>query len=187
MLLWEVLIILSHLTFWERWNWGPTYLYHYYDLFISFLDLFVISFVGNPFYMYLCTIMLYFSEYIYNIWEKLQKIIYICFYQIKNKKWKSLSLSNSLRPNGLYSPWNSPGQTTGVDSLFLLQGIFPTQGLNPGLRHCRWIPYQLSHKGSPLSDWSFIKMTHWKGKSLVKEKIDHQYNKLILFSFCQLV
>ena len=30
----------------------------------------------------------------------------------------------------------------------LLQGIFPTQGSNPGLRHCRWILYQLSHQGS---------------------------------------
>ena len=36
-------------------------------------------------------------------------------------------MSNSLRPNGLYSPWNSPGQNTGVGSLSLLQGIFPTQ------------------------------------------------------------
>jgi len=47
------------------------------------------------------------------------------------------------------SPWNSPSQNTGVSSLSLLQGIFPTQGLNPGLPHCRQILYQLSHKGSP--------------------------------------
>ena len=47
------------------------------------------------------------------------------------------------------SPWNSPGQNTGVGSFSLLQGIFPTQGWNPGLLHCRWILYQLSHKGSP--------------------------------------
>ena len=53
-------------------------------------------------------------------------------------------MSDSLR---LYSPWNSPGQNTGVGNL--LQGIFPTQGSNPDLLHCRWIPYQLSHKGSP--------------------------------------
>ena len=58
-------------------------------------------------------------------------------------------VSNSLRPHGLYSPWNSPGQNTGVASLSLLQGIFPTQGLNPGLLHCRQILYQLSHKRSP--------------------------------------
>ena len=39
-------------------------------------------------------------------------------------------------------------------SLSLLQGIFPTKGLNPSLPHCRWIPYQLSHKGSPrILEW----------------------------------
>ena len=60
-------------------------------------------------------------------------------------------VSDSLWPRGLYSPWNSPGQNTGVGSLSLLQGIFPTQGSNLGLLHCRWILYQLSHQGSPLS------------------------------------
>ena len=35
-----------------------------------------------------------------------------------------------------------------MGSLSLLQGIFPTQGSNPGLLHCKWILYQLSHKGS---------------------------------------
>ena len=58
-------------------------------------------------------------------------------------------MSNSLWPHGLYSPWHCPGQNTGVGSLTLLQGILPTQGLNPGLPHCRLILYQLSHKGSP--------------------------------------
>ena len=51
-------------------------------------------------------------------------------------------VSDSLWPHGLYSPWNSPGQNTGVGSLSLLQGIFPTQGSNPGLPHCRWFLYQ---------------------------------------------
>ena len=45
-------------------------------------------------------------------------------------------------------PRNSPSQNTGVSSLSFLQGIFLTQGSNPGLLHCRWILYQLSHKGS---------------------------------------
>ena len=58
-------------------------------------------------------------------------------------------VSDSLRPQGLYSPWNSPGQNTGVGSLSLLQWIIPTQGLNPGLPHSRRILYELSHKGSP--------------------------------------
>ena len=52
---------------------------------------------------------------------------------------------DSLWPHGLYSPWNSPGQNTQVGGLSLLQGIFPTQGPNPGLLHCRWILYQLNH------------------------------------------
>ena len=58
-------------------------------------------------------------------------------------------MSDSLWSHGLYNPWNLPGQNTGVGSLSLLQGIFPTQGLNPDLSHCRWILYQLSYKGSP--------------------------------------
>ena len=58
-------------------------------------------------------------------------------------------MSDSLQSHGLYSQWNSPGQNTGVGRLSLLQGIFPTQGLNPGLPHCRQFLYQLSHKGSP--------------------------------------
>ena len=63
-------------------------------------------------------------------------------------------VSNSLRPHGLYSPWNFLGQNTGVGSRSLLQGILPTQGSNPGLPHCRGILYQLSHKGSPrILEW----------------------------------
>ena len=58
-------------------------------------------------------------------------------------------MSDSLWPHGLYSPWNSPGQNIAVGSLSLLQGIFPTQGSNPGLPHCRRILYRLSPKGSP--------------------------------------
>ena len=58
-------------------------------------------------------------------------------------------LSDSIRPHGQYSPWDSPGQNPGVGSLSLLQGSFPTQGLNPSLPHCRRILYQLSYQGSP--------------------------------------
>ena len=57
-------------------------------------------------------------------------------------------------PMGLYSPWNSLGQNTGVDSLSLLLLIFPTQGSNPGPPHHRQILYQPSHKGSPrILEW----------------------------------
>ena len=65
-------------------------------------------------------------------------------------KWKSRSvLYGSLWPHGLHRPWNSSGQNTGVGSLSLPQGIFPTQGSNPCLLHCRRILYQLSHRGRP--------------------------------------
>jgi len=57
-------------------------------------------------------------------------------------------VSNSLQPHVLYSPLNSPSQNTAVGSLSLFQGIFPTQGSNPGLLYYRQILYQLSHKGS---------------------------------------
>ena len=71
-----------------------------------------------------------------------------------SKSGSCSAMSDSSWPHGLYSPWNSPGQNTGEGRLFLLQGIFPTQGLNPGLPHCRWILFQLSHKGSPrILEW----------------------------------
>ena len=69
--------------------------------------------------------------------------------QIQSENESHSVLSDSLQPHGLYSPWNSPGQNTGVGSPSPLQGILPTQGLNPGLPHCGQILYQLSHQGSP--------------------------------------
>ena len=68
--------------------------------------------------------------------------------KVNNEACESESHSvvfNSLWRHGLSSPWNSPGQNTGVGSPSLLQGIFPTQGSNPGLPHCRRILYPLSH------------------------------------------
>ena len=68
---------------------------------------------------------------------------------VKSESESRSVVSDSWWPHGLYSPWNSPGQNTGVGSLSLLQGIFPTQGSNTGLLHCRWILYHLTNKGSP--------------------------------------
>ena len=61
-------------------------------------------------------------------------------------KWNESGsiMFNSLWSHGLYSSWNSPGQNTGVGSLSLLQGIFPTQWSNPGHPLCRCILYHLS-------------------------------------------
>ena len=53
-----------------------------------------------------------------------------------------LVVSDSLRPHGLYSPWNSPGQNTGVGSHSLLQEIFPTQGSNPGVAQVNSLPIE---------------------------------------------
>ena len=54
-----------------------------------------------------------------------------------------------MQPVRLLCPWDFPGKNTGVGCHFLLHRIFPTQGLNLGLLHCRWILYHLNHQGSP--------------------------------------
>ena len=68
-------------------------------------------------------------------------------------------VSNSSQPHGLQSPWNSPGQNTGVGSLSLLQQIFPTEESNWGLLYCRQILYQLSYQGSPHNGRGTIKLS----------------------------
>ena len=78
-------------------------------------------------------------------------------YYVFNITVKSVSYSvvlDSLRPNGLWPAkllclWIYPNKNIGISCLFLLPGIFPTQGSNPGLPHYRRILYQMSHKGSP--------------------------------------
>ena len=60
----------------------------------------------------------------------------------------------------LLCPWNSPGKNIGVGCPALLQGIFLTQGLNPGLLHCRQILYHLSHQGSPIYSIKVI-LKYW--------------------------
>ena len=79
------------------------------------------------------------------------------------EKWKQSCsvVSDSLPPHGLYPtrllcPWDSPGKNTRVGCHFLVQGIFPTQGWNSGLLHCRQILYCLSHQRTN-SEMKFIK------------------------------
>ena len=74
-------------------------------------------------------------------------------------------MSDSLQPHGLwpvrlFSLWDSPGKNSGVGCHALLQGIFPTQGLNPCLPHCRRILYCLSYQGSP-----WLSLLHHKNLS----------------------
>ena len=63
--------------------------------------------------------------------------------------WKSLSLVRFFGTPGTIQSMEFSRQNSGVHSLSLLQGIFPTQGLNPGLQHCRQTLYQLSYQGKP--------------------------------------
>ena len=99
-------------------------------------------------------------------------------------------VSNCLQPRGRYSPWKSPGQKTGVGCFPLLQGIFSTQGSNPGLPHCRWILYQLSHKGSlDLNDtllwhlWSSAPLSGLVNLPNLCSKILSQDSKIITWIF----
>ena len=80
--------------------------------------------------------------------------------------------SDSLWPHQLYGPWSPPGQNTGVGSLSLLQGIFLTQGSNPGLpvfqadslpgepqgtpRILEWVAYPFSSRSSQLRNWTRV-------------------------------
>ena len=83
----------------------------------------------------------------YNIIQSNSEILFILSLKVK-------AVFDSLLPHGLYSPLNSPGQKTGVGTLSLLQGIFPTRGLNQSLPPWGQILYQLRHKGSPrILEW----------------------------------
>ena len=72
---------------------------------------------------------------------------------LKKQKLSHSVLFNSLQPHGLQPtrllrPWDFPDKSTGVGCSFLLQRIFPTKGLNPGLLHFKQTLYHLSHQGN---------------------------------------
>ena len=74
----------------------------------------------------------------------------LCCAVIVSQSCPSLCDPMDCSPPGSSVHRDSPGKNTGVDCHALLQGIFPTQGLDPGLPHCRWILYHLSHQGKPI-------------------------------------
>ena len=93
----------------------------------------------------------------------------------------SFASPRTVQPTRLLCPWDSPGKSTGVGCRFLLQGIFLTQGSNPGLVHYRRTLYRLSHQGGPsfcctttsishISKWvhvskiKWVKSLKWKSK-----------------------
>ena len=103
-------------------------------------------------------------------WTQVSSIVGRCFTLWTTREvLKKISKRKSLSCVSLFvTPWTSPGQNTGMSSLSLLQEIFSTQGLNPGLLHCRQILYQLSQKGSPTGIWGrflvwncLLRESHW--------------------------
>ena len=80
---------------------------------------------------------------------ELYTYVYACVRAKLLQSCRALCSPMDCSPPGSSVHGNSPGKNTTVGYHVLLQGIFPTQGLNPGLPHCRQILYQLSHQGSP--------------------------------------
>ena len=71
--------------------------------------------------------------------------VYVCVCVCFSRSVMSNSLGpHGLQPDRLFCPWDSPGKNTGVGNHALLQGIFPTQGLNLGHLCCRQILYHLT-------------------------------------------
>ena len=131
-------------------------------------------------------------EYIAHSWnDRITILIYTIFSPIEHWKSGNAQLSQGDTPafhlewsrnafsmsHGLQSPWSSPGQNTGVGSLSLLQGVFPTHRSNSGLPHYKQILYPLSHQGSPRRvDWVAYHFSsrssqprNWTGVSAVAE------------------
>ena len=97
------------------------------------------------------------------------------------KEWSHSVVYDSATPwpARLFRPWDFPGKNTGVGCHFLLQGIFPTQGSNLGLLHCRQTLHHLSHQESHnervcAPQWKILGDTtktwcsqiNWKNKNL---------------------
>ena len=101
-------------------------------------------------------------------WSLAWRILNITLLACESESENHSVVSNSLWLHGLHGPWNSPGQNTGLGSLSLLQGIFPTQGLNPGPPHCRQILYQLS----PTMQETWVRSLGWEDL-LEKEMAAH--------------
>ena len=96
----------------------------------------------------LCFISLGLVFYHQHIYAKLLLIRSLCVCSVTQ-------LCSTLPPARLLCPWDSSGKNTGVGCPALLQGIFPTQGSNPGLLHCRQIFYHLPHQGSPFKLYQY--------------------------------
>ena len=91
----------------------------------------------------------------------------------------------TLQPHGLYParllcPWDSPGKNTGVGCHALLQGIFPTQGSNPGLPHCKRILYQLKEAKPSKSSRELVTIPWHLMKSV--PKVTKQMVNIVIYT-----
>ena len=99
--------------------------------------------------------------------------------------------SDSLRfPHRLYAsrllcPWNFPGKKTCVGCHAFLQGIFPTQRLNPGVPHCRQILYCLRHQGSPLKCFAIWPNSERVCFSVFRLNHESGQYQILLFAYLQ--
>ena len=83
-------------------------------------------------------------------WEASASIPIVCVCSVMSRSLQP----DEPKPARLLCPWDFSSKNTGVGCHSFHRGIFPTQGLNPGLLHCRRIFYLLSHKGSPrILEW----------------------------------
>ena len=121
------------------------------SLFFNMLSRFVIAFLPR-------------SKHLLISWLQLLSIVILKVKVTVTQSCPTLCSPMDCSSPRLRCPWNSPGKNTGVGSCSLLQRIFPTQGLNPGLLHCRQILYYLSHQGSPRIAYPFSKGTCWPRK-----------------------
>ena len=87
-------------------------------------------------------------------WDKISKTIFVSLKESENEVAQSCpTLCNHMGCSltRLLCLWNYSGKSIGVGCLFLLQAVFPTQGSNPDLPHCRQTLYHMSHQWSHIS------------------------------------
>ena len=105
-------------------------------------------------------------------WHVICKCIMLCNWHLINLSSPQSEVAQScptlwdLMDTRLLRPWDFLGKSTGVGCHFLLQRIFPTQGSNPGLPHCRQTLYRLSHQGNVISLLSLIIYNAWRDLDL---------------------
>ena len=107
------------------------------------------------------------------LFPKLDKLCMCCFCAVAQS-----CLTRGLWPSRLLCPWDSPGKSTGVGCHALLQGIFPSQGSNPYLPHCRQILYCWAPREAPCLNYChsfmwffffFFKERHWEKKAVWRD------------------